>query len=87
MTNVYIIKHNNVPIWVGVGGGDRHKIRSHCSRTVTTITKRNYIMTNFREITSEIVLDNVSIEEASQKEKELIHKALRRSGRKRTMSF
>jgi hypothetical protein len=70
----YVIKHNNVPIWVGVGTGSRYKIKTHCHRGTVPTAKRDYILLHRHEITSEIVLENTSVEAARQKEKDLITK-------------
>jgi hypothetical protein len=70
----YVIKHNDTPIWVGAGTGSRHEIKGHYYPSATPIEKCDYILLHLAEITSEIVLANTSMEEALQKEKELILK-------------
>src|SRR5580704_2667525 len=37
---VYVLKHNDTPIWVGLGSGSRHEIRRHCTDTATPVAKR-----------------------------------------------
>jgi len=68
----YVIKHGSVPIWVGVGTGIRYEVGSHCTPTATPEAKRDYILAHREEITSKIVLADVSIEEAWEKETALI---------------
>jgi hypothetical protein len=72
MAYTYVIKHNGVPIWVGVGTGLRYLAHTHSLPHETPIAKRDYILLYHAEITSEIVLANVSREEAWQKERNLI---------------
>lgn len=69
---VYILKHNDTPIWVGMGSGPRHEVRTHCAPSTTPVAKRDYILKHRSEITSEIVFADLPWEEAAEKESHLI---------------
>jgi hypothetical protein len=69
---VYALKHNGTPIWVGMGSGERHDIRRHCVPTAKPAAKREYILKHLNEITSEIVLADLTWAEAAEKESDLI---------------
>jgi hypothetical protein len=69
---VYVLKHNGTPIWVGLGSGPRHEVRSHCARTAKPAAKREYILKHLNEITSEIVFADLPWEEGAEKESDLI---------------
>jgi hypothetical protein len=62
----YVIKHNGTPIWVGLGCGSRWEVKSHCVETATPVAKRDYILRHLSEITSEIVLADLTWAEAGQ---------------------
>jgi hypothetical protein len=63
----YVLKHNGTPIWVGLGSGSRHEIRSHCARTAKPAAKREYILKHL----DEIVFADLPWEEAAEKESAL----------------
>jgi hypothetical protein len=66
--NVYVLKRNGTPIWVGMGSGLRYEVRSHCSSSAEPAAKRDYILKHLDEITSEIVFADLPWEEGAEKE-------------------